>query len=135
MTREELVAVAMLKWEQSVIEAPLGKDAPSVLPEAIRLVELRARVPRYQRDVLRALARREGTSVDAVLTRAGAGRRRLGARRGASWGGAGAGHGVGVAGGGGCGRESTTGELIPQVPERTGDVCARSFLRRSEPWL
>ena len=69
MTREELVAVAMQKWEQSVIEAALGKDAPSVLPEAIRLVELRARVPRYQRDVLRALARREGTSVDAVLTR------------------------------------------------------------------
>ncbi len=69
MTREELVAVAMQKYEQSVIEAALGKDAPSVLPEAIRLVELRARVPRYQRDVLRALARREGTSVDAVLTR------------------------------------------------------------------
>jgi hypothetical protein len=40
-----------------------------VLPEAIRLVELRARVPKYQRDVLRELARREGTSVDAVLTR------------------------------------------------------------------
>jgi hypothetical protein len=69
MTREELVAVAMQTWEQSVIEAALGKDAPSVLPEATRLVELRARVPRYQRDVLRALARREGTSVDAVLTR------------------------------------------------------------------
>jgi hypothetical protein len=69
MTREELVAVAMQTWEQSVIEEALGKDAPSVLPEAIRLVELRASVPRYQRDVLRALARREGTSVDAVLTR------------------------------------------------------------------
>ncbi|HEX7681489.1 MAG TPA: hypothetical protein VF713_25410, partial [Thermoanaerobaculia bacterium] len=47
----------------------LGEDAASVLPEAIRLVELRARVPRYQRDVLRELARREGTSVDAVLAR------------------------------------------------------------------
>ena len=69
MTREELVAVAMETWEQSVIEAALGKDAAAVLPEAIRLVELRARVPRYQRDVLLALARREGTSVDAVLTR------------------------------------------------------------------
>jgi hypothetical protein len=68
MTREELVA-AMQKWEQSVIEEALGKAAASVLPEAIRLVELRARVPRYQRDVLRELARREGTSVDAVLTR------------------------------------------------------------------
>ena len=69
MTREELVAVAMQKWEQSVIEEALGEDASVVLPEAIRLVELRARVPRYQRDVLRELARREGTSVDAVLRR------------------------------------------------------------------
>src|SRR5258706_7935451 len=47
MTREELVAVAMEKWEQSVIEAALGKDAPAVLPEAVPLVGLRARAPRY----------------------------------------------------------------------------------------
>ena len=52
-----------------MIEEALGDDAPRLLPEAIRLVELRARVPRYQRDVLRELARRDGTSVDAVLTR------------------------------------------------------------------
>jgi hypothetical protein len=45
------------------------EDAAALLPEAIRLVELRARVPRYQRDVLRELARREKTSVDAVLAR------------------------------------------------------------------
>jgi hypothetical protein len=69
MTREELVAVAMQTWQQSVIEEALGENAAVVLPEAIRLVELWARVPRYQRDVLRELARREGTSVDAVLTR------------------------------------------------------------------
>jgi hypothetical protein len=37
MTREELVAVAMQTWEQSVIEAALGKDAPSVLPRERRL--------------------------------------------------------------------------------------------------
>ena len=100
MTREELVAVAMQKWEQSVIEAALGKDAPSVLPEAIRLVELRARVPRYQRDVLRALARREGTWGRCGAD-AGAGRRCLSVRRGARGCNAGAGHGVGVAGWGG----------------------------------
>jgi hypothetical protein len=69
MTREELVALAIQKWEQCVIEDALEEDARVVLPEAIRLVELRARVPRYQRDVLRELARREGTSVDVVLTR------------------------------------------------------------------
>jgi hypothetical protein len=59
----------MQKLEQPLIEQVLGKDAEVVLPEAIRLVELRATVPRYQRDVLRALARRVGTSVDAVLPR------------------------------------------------------------------
>ncbi|HXH42023.1 MAG TPA: hypothetical protein VNN08_25585 [Thermoanaerobaculia bacterium] len=48
---------------------PSGENAAALLPEAIRLVELRARVPRYQRDVLRELARREKTSVDAVLAR------------------------------------------------------------------
>src|SRR5258706_213591 len=62
LSKEELMAVAMQRWEQSVIEDALGEDAASVLPEAIRLVELRARVPRYQRDVLRELARRGGTS-------------------------------------------------------------------------
>jgi hypothetical protein len=69
MTREELVAVAMQKWEQSVIEDALAKDARVVLLAAIRLVELQARVPRYQREMLLALARREGTSVDHVRTR------------------------------------------------------------------
>jgi hypothetical protein len=69
MTREELVTLAMQKWEHALIEEALGADAAAVLPEAIRLVELRARVPRYQRDMLRILAQREGTSVDAVLTR------------------------------------------------------------------
>jgi hypothetical protein len=34
-----------------------------------RLVELRARVPRYQREMLRYLAQRGGTTVDEVLTR------------------------------------------------------------------
>lgn len=52
-----------------MIEEALGEDGPRILPEAIRLVELRARVPRYQRDMLRWLANREGTSVDQVLTR------------------------------------------------------------------
>jgi hypothetical protein len=69
VTREELVAAAMRVFEQAAIEEALGDDAAAVLPEAIRLVELRARVPRYQRDMLRYLAERHGTSVDEVLTR------------------------------------------------------------------
>jgi hypothetical protein len=67
--KEELIAAAMRRWEQGVIEAALGDDAAIVLPEAIRLVLLRVRVPRYQRDMLVALAQRHGTSVDEVLTR------------------------------------------------------------------
>src|SRR5436305_1814216 len=69
VTKEEMIATAMRLWDQSVIEQALGDDAPRLLPEAIRLVELRARVPRYQRDVLRELARRDSTSIDAVLAR------------------------------------------------------------------
>ena len=68
VAREELIAASMLLWEQSAIEEALGAEAAAVLPEAIRLVELRARVLRYQRDMLRYLAERNGTSVDAVLT-------------------------------------------------------------------
>ena len=55
VSKEELIATAMRLWEQSVIEDALGEDAAALLPEAIRLVELRARIPRYQRDVLREL--------------------------------------------------------------------------------
>lgn len=67
--REELIAAAMRVWRQDEIEDALGEDAGRVLPEAIRLVELRARVPRYQREMLYVLARRHRTTVDEVLAR------------------------------------------------------------------
>ena len=69
VTREEMVAAALSRWELAVIEKALGRDARRLLPEAIRLVELRARVPRYQKEMLRYLARQEGTSIGAVLSR------------------------------------------------------------------
>ena len=69
VTREEMVAAAMSRWELAVIEKALGREAARVLPEAIRLVELRARVPRYQKEMLRYLARQEGTSIGTVLSR------------------------------------------------------------------
>lgn len=69
ISREEMIAAAMRLWEQTVIEDALGEEAAAVLPEAIQLVLLRVRVPRYQRDVLVALARREGTSVDEIVAR------------------------------------------------------------------
>jgi hypothetical protein len=69
IAREELIAVAMQKWDQATIEEALGDDAAAVLPEAIRLVELQARIPKYQRDMLRWFARRDETTVNVVLTR------------------------------------------------------------------
>jgi hypothetical protein len=69
VTREEMIAAAMRLGAQGVIEEALGDEAAAVLPDAIRLVELRARVPRYQREMLRYLAQRHGTTVDEVLTR------------------------------------------------------------------
>jgi endonuclease/exonuclease/phosphatase (EEP) superfamily protein YafD len=67
--QEELIAAAMRIWPQAEIEEALGEAARWALPEAIRLVELRARVPRYQRDMLQFLARKNETTVDEVLTR------------------------------------------------------------------
>ena len=67
--REEMIAAAMRSWDQGTIEEALGDEAGRVLPEAIRLVELRARVPRYQHDMLRYLARQQATTVDDVLAR------------------------------------------------------------------
>jgi hypothetical protein len=69
VAREEMIAAAFRTWEQTVIEDTLGDEAAALLPEAIRLVELRARVPRYQRDMLRYFAEKDGISVDEVLTR------------------------------------------------------------------
>lgn len=69
VSKEEMIAAAMRTWPQAVIEEALGDDAARVMPEAIRLVELRARVPRYQKEMLQWLARRNQTSVDDVLTR------------------------------------------------------------------
>ena len=67
--REEMIAAAMRRWEQAAIETALGDDAAAVLPDATRLVLLRARIPRYQRDMLVALAERYRTTVDEVLAR------------------------------------------------------------------
>src|SRR5258708_1719285 len=53
----------------AVIEEALGDDAATVLPDVLRLAELRARIPRYQRDMLHVLAEWQGTTVDEVLTR------------------------------------------------------------------
>lgn len=67
--REELMAKALELWPVVTIEEALGADAERVLPEAIRTCELRARVPRYQADMLEYLADERGTTISDVLTR------------------------------------------------------------------
>jgi hypothetical protein len=67
--RSEMMAAALARWPRAEIEEALDRDARLVLPEAIRLTELRARVPQYQRKMLAYLARRDGTTVDDILSR------------------------------------------------------------------
>ena len=67
--REELMAKALEVWSAEVIEEALGADADGVLPEAVRLIDLRVRLPRYQAAMLPSLAERERTTVSDVLAR------------------------------------------------------------------
>ena len=69
ISKEELIAAALQVWPAAVIEEALGDDAATVLPDVLRLVELRARIPRYQRDMLNVMAGWQGTTGDEVLTR------------------------------------------------------------------
>ena len=66
---EEVAAMATAKWPQAVIEAALGNETDSVIPELVRLSELRVRVPRYEIVMLTKLAQRDGTTVDDYLAR------------------------------------------------------------------
>jgi hypothetical protein len=54
---------------QAVIENALGSEAASVIPELLRLAELRVAIPRYQMVMLSKLAEREKISVDELLSR------------------------------------------------------------------
>lgn len=67
--REELIANALELWSLEEIEEALGADADGVLPEALRLIDLHVRVPRYQVAMLEYLAERDRTSVNGVLAR------------------------------------------------------------------
>lgn len=66
--REEVMAKALEVWSHETIEEALGEDAARVLPDAVRLAELRARVPRYQLAMLKYFAERDRTTVSHVLT-------------------------------------------------------------------
>jgi hypothetical protein len=67
--REELMAKALELWTHEEIEEALGAEADAVLPHAVRLAELRARIPRYQLSMLTWFAEQRQTTVSHVLTR------------------------------------------------------------------
>jgi hypothetical protein len=67
--REELMAKALELWTREHIEEALGVEAEAVLPHAVRLVELRARIPRYQLSMLTYFAEQRQSTVSHVLTR------------------------------------------------------------------
>jgi hypothetical protein len=54
---------------QAVIEEALGREMASVMPELVRLAELRVRIPRYQVAMLAMLAGRERLSIDELMAR------------------------------------------------------------------
>jgi hypothetical protein len=67
--REELMAKALELWSQEEIELALGAEAVGVIPEAVRLIELRVRLPRYQVAMLEYFAGRDRASVSGLLAR------------------------------------------------------------------
>lgn len=65
---DEVAAVLVSDQPPSLIEDALGDDA-AVLPEFVRLGELRVRIPRYAIVLLEALAARDDISVGELLAR------------------------------------------------------------------
>jgi hypothetical protein len=66
---QEVAVLITSQQSHAVIEQALGREAASVMPELVRLAELRVEIPRYQTVLLRSLAERETISVDEVLSR------------------------------------------------------------------
>ena len=65
----ELVSFAMGFWDQEEIEAALGDDLATAIPELLRLAELHVRIPRMEVVALEHVAARDGKTVSAVLGR------------------------------------------------------------------
>lgn len=66
---QEVAAMITAQHPQAVIEHALDRAVTSVMPELVRLAELRVTIPRYQTVMLSKLAERENTSIDELLSR------------------------------------------------------------------
>jgi hypothetical protein len=66
---QEVATLLIARCSQAAIEEVLGPEKASVIPEAVKLAELRIRIPRYQIAMLAKLAERERLSVDELMAR------------------------------------------------------------------
>ncbi|HEX7151443.1 MAG TPA: hypothetical protein VF618_08150 [Thermoanaerobaculia bacterium] len=65
---QELFAKALEQWPLELVEESLGDRAAEVLPDALRVGNLTAPLPRYQVAMLAYLARRQQTTIGQLLT-------------------------------------------------------------------
>lgn len=65
----EIVSFAMGFWDQEEIEAALGDDLATAIPELLRLVDLNVRIPKMEIVALERVGVREGKTVSAVLAK------------------------------------------------------------------
>ena len=66
---QEVATLLTARCPQVAIEEALGAEMAAVIPEPVRLAELRIRIPRYQIAMLAQLAERERVSVDELMAR------------------------------------------------------------------
>lgn len=66
---EEVALAAAERWPQDVIEAALGEDVGTVMPELVRLTDLQVRVLQYGLIVLGRMAQHEGTTINEIVAR------------------------------------------------------------------
>lgn len=66
---QEVAVMLTSQYPQAAVEEALGAEITSVMPELVRLSELRVQIPRYQTAMLHNLAERERITVDEFVTR------------------------------------------------------------------
>lgn len=66
---QEVAAMITAQYPQALIEQALGDEVTSVIPELVRLAELRILIPRYEVAMLSKLAERENMTVDEYVAR------------------------------------------------------------------
>jgi DNA-binding ferritin-like protein (Dps family) len=66
---DELVSFALGFLDQEEIEAALGNDLATAIPELLQLADLQVRIPRMEVVALEQVAARDGKTVSAVLGR------------------------------------------------------------------